>query len=126
MAEYIFNKKAAEQNIEMCAESAGLHAFDNLAANSNTLAVLQNNGIDANNFSSRNIHDIDLGEFDKIICMTRQQAKMLENAKSVWDYVGYDILDPYGLDYKSYEKVFKQLSRAVEKIIKAQISPKDL
>ena len=126
MAEYIFNNKAAEQNLDMLAKSAGLHAFEKLAASPNTLAVLQNNGIEAGDFLSRNIQNVDLGEFDKIICMTKQQASVLDGAMSVSDYIGFDISDPYGMDYKSYEKVFKQLGRAIEKIIKAQIPPKDL
>lgn len=117
--------------------SAGLKASENGNINPNSAAVLSENGLSIDNFSSRELDPDMLGKAYAIICMTDRQRDILmdmrwnilrragfsdieNNVFSFSDIAGYEIPDPFGknLDcYRlTYQKIVGGMSALIEKL----------
>ena len=128
MAEAVLRSELRRLNIRDAAVfSAGLKASENGNINPNSAAVLSENGLSIDNFSSRELDPDMLGKAYAIICMTDRQRDILMDMR--WnilrragfsDIAGYEIPDPFGknLDcYRlTYQKIVGGMSALIEKL----------
>ncbi len=138
MAEAVLRSEIRRLNIRDAAVfSAGLKASENGNINPNSAAVLSENGLSIDNFSSRELDPDMLGKAYAIICMTDSQRDILmdmrwnilrragfsdieNNVFSFSDVAGYEIPDPFGKDldcYRlTYQKIVGGMSALIEKL----------
>lgn len=138
MAEAVLRSEIRRLNIRDAAVfSAGLKASENGNINPNSAAVLSENGLSIDNFSSRELDPDMLEKAYAIICMTDSQRDILmdmrwnvlrragfsdieNNVFSFSDVAGYEIPDPFGknLDcYRlTYQKIVGGMSALIEKL----------
>lgn len=132
MAEMLLRHKLKEKNIdniEVC--SAGLNTYNGALISRDSKMVLINKGIDVDlSFRSKEISVDLLRTSDMILTMTlahkleihRNYPKYIEKVFTISEYANNgemeDVIDPYGCSRKTYEDVFFQIDRDIEKIIK--------
>lgn len=134
MAEYLMREMARQQGIEIEVKSAGIWAVHGEPPTEETIAVLQELGIDAKSHRSKPL-DWDLLDWaDLILTMEEWQkrqilAKLPEKSGKVFtlpEFVGEDgeISDPYGNARHTYRQVRDQIRKLVEealrKIVRAE------
>lgn len=138
MAERLLEQTLAFREIKGYAVySAGLAAKRGTPMNPKSAQVLTENGISAEEFSSRRIRDAELRSAFAVICMTEEQKDVLldmrwhalrkadaigeeeivNNVYSFSELCGYNIPDPYGRDIEAYRYVFGLLERGMSAII---------
>ncbi len=118
-------------------KSAGLKAKTGEEMNAKSVAVLQENGLDATKFSAKGIKGKDLVDAFAVVCMSEGQKDLLldmrwqalkkagvigdeeiqNNIYSFYELGGYDIPDPYGRDLECYRYVFSLLETGMERLI---------
>lgn len=124
MAEFICKQKAKEYNLHtLSIQSAGFCVEKDSNMHPYAKQCLQDANLDVTNFTPQQVwHDM-LFASDIIFCMTNAQKKKLEgrynNIYSSVDFIGKDILDPYGEGIDSYKKVFGQIEEVCDKLLKA-------
>ncbi len=138
MAEAVLRSELRRLNIRDAAVfSAGLKASENGNINPYSAAVLSENGLSIDNFSSRELDSDMLEKAYAIICMTDSQRDILmdmrwnvlrragfseieNNVFSFSDIAGYEIPDPFGKDldcYRlTYQKIVGGMSALIEKL----------
>lgn len=131
MAEYLLkNKVQYRDDVEVI--SAGTGVFLQSSASSETITVLQQEGIDARDHLSQPINTILLKKADIIIVMTRgHRAQVLERVPEVEKRVyllkefsnvppnsqeDLDVSDPIGKSHEAYSACFGVIKEAVQKI----------
>ena len=138
MAERLLEQTLAFREIKgFAVYSAGLAAKKGSTMNPKSEQVLRENGISAEEFTSRTIRDAELRNAFAVICMTEQQKDVLldmrwralrkadaigeeEIANNVYSFAelcGYDIPDPYGREIDAYRYVFTMLEGGMSAII---------
>ncbi len=132
IAEYYTRSVFIRENIGMIVESRGVHASRGEMANTNTIAVLDENHIDCSTHVSRPFTFEDLQEADLVLTMTQDHLFILKNifSKSEKDnaklftlkeYVGIkdsDIRDPFGCDLETYKFCFDEIKYLVDLLVK--------
>ena len=123
MAQAVFQKIAAEKNLSVECKSAGIAAFTGSPASENSVAALQEIGIDLSNFRSTSITALipRLDEFDLFVPMTYSHAVALlqlgVEKKKIYLF-NTDVSDPYGGDLSVYratrDELLKQLDILAE------------
>lgn len=127
MAEYLTRELAQRRGIEVEVKSAGVWAVQGEPATEETIAVLQELGIDAKPHRSRPL-DWDLLEWaDLVLTMEEwQKRQIVAKAPEVKDkvftlpeFVGEegDVPDPYGTARHAYRQIRDRIQRLVEKML---------
>lgn len=121
MAQCILRREIKRSKLKyLTVSSAGIYAAQGDEMSTNALIVLKNHGIEVKKFKSRQLTEKMIESAYIIICMT-DKIKIIVNhfkkAYSVKDFIGKDVIDPYGYDLEAYEYVYKQLECAAKKII---------
>mgnify|MGYP001626231610 CR=1 FL=1 len=127
MAEYLLRNLAHQRGINVEVKSAGLWAVYGEPATEETIAVLQELGIDAKSHRSKPL-DWDLIDWaDLVLTMEewqkRQTIAMAPEAKdkvfTLPEFVGEEgeVPDPYGTARQAYRQVRDQIRRFVEKVV---------
>lgn len=122
MAEGIFNQKAQEQGIALRAVSCGMAAVAGMPPSPNAVAVCREIGVDISEHRSRFLYDFQLGEFEKIYCMSQEHALILSQSVGVppEKIQVLDIADPYGGSIEIYRMCRDMLVLCVEEILRAE------
>ena len=137
MAEGIFKhllKNSGKDNINVT--SAGIKAFEGDGANEKAIYTLNKMGINILNHKARQLTNKIINDSDLILTMTNSHKRMILNAVPEYSNKVYtlkeyafisnnedikgknlDIVDPFGLDYNTYEKVAKEIEENLKKII---------
>ena len=139
MAERLLEQTLAFREIKgFAVYSAGLAAKKGTPMNPKSQQVLHENGIPAEEFTSRTIRDAELRNAFAVICMTEQQKDVLldmrwralrkadaigedEIANNVYSFAelcGYDIPDPYGEDLDEYRQCRDMIKGYIDRIVK--------
>jgi len=127
MAEYLTRELARRRGIEVEVKSAGVWAVQGEPATEETIAVLQELGIDAKPHRSQPL-DWDLLEWaDLVLTMEEwQKRQIVAKAPEVKDkvftlpeFVGEegDVPDPYGTARHAYRQIRDRIQRLVEKML---------
>lgn len=127
MAEFLLRKLAHQQGIEVEVKSAGLWAVNGEPATEETIAVLQELGVDAKSHRSKPL-DWELIDWaDLILTMEEWQkrqitAKAPEAKSKVFtlpEFVGEEgeVPDPYGTSRHAFRQVRDRIQRLVEKML---------
>ena len=120
MAQAIFNKYCADNNIDAVADSAGIAAANGMPASENTVAVMDEVGVDLSAHSAKPISRELLEGADLIVCMSEGHAEMLKAAGFCAVVFGSGIADPYGYAINVYrvcrDKMTDMMPALVEKL----------
>lgn len=123
MAELIFNTKAREKGIKAHAQSAGLCTIEGLPIHENSAEALKEIGIESDFFSSADIYDLELNNFDLIIGMTAEHIAELKGmgiSEGKLRLLNSDkggVSDPYGGSLATYKLCRDTLINNIEEII---------
>ena len=119
MAEAIFNKKAEERGLPVRAVSFGLAAVPGLAASEKAIEVCREIGVDLTGHKTHFIYDFQLGDFDKLYCMSLEHMTILTQSVGVpEDMVELlGVVDPYGGSLETYRMCRDVLAGCVEEIL---------
>lgn len=115
MAEYYLKSKNID-NVNVC--SRGFSSGEK--ANQNSVAVMQEIGIDINEHISASITADDISGADAIICMTeshRQMLTLLGALPHKLHVLGAGIQDPFGCDIDVYRTCRDQIISAIDTLI---------
>ena len=124
MAEYCFARLTGGK---YCSVSAGLFAFDGECMSDNSLAVLEENGIDGKNFRSQSV-TFDLVQSSTLIltmCESHRQELLMRYPQAAEKCTllrhfsgGRDVRDPYGQPLAVYRETFAEIKTALQDWIK--------
>ena len=121
MAAGIFKNILAEKNIKnITVSSAGLAANNSSPASKNAVDVCEKIGIDLSEHISRSIFDVNLSSIDKFIVMTASHKDALLSMSVPIEkthILGTGILDPFGGDFKVYERCRNQIEAALYELL---------
>lgn len=134
MAEYLMRRMACQQGIEVEVKSAGIWAIQGEPPTEETIAVLQELGIDAKSHRSKPL-DWDLLNWAELILVMEdwQKRQILAKAPEVNgkvftlpEFVGEEgeVSDPYGTARHAYRQVRDQIQILVEKALRKIASMK--
>lgn len=134
MAAGLMNKIAAENDMDIYAESAGIFAVENDPVSENAVSALLEYGVDISEHTAQPITEDLLIQSDLILTMTEAHKQVLENyaAGKVFtlaEYAGtpYDIPDPYGGDLEEYKEtasdIYDALTEIAEKLADKTLRP---
>lgn len=121
MAEGIFNKKAEEKECEVRAVSFGMAAVAGMPPSKNAVEVCAEIGVDISAHRSHFIYDFELGEFEKIYCMSQEHAQIITES------IGYppekvevlSVADPYGGGIEIYRMCRDIIVTCVDEILRS-------
>ncbi|MCS7265815.1 MAG: low molecular weight protein arginine phosphatase [Armatimonadetes bacterium] len=127
MAEYLTRNLAEQKDVNVEVKSAGIWTVQGEPATEETIAVLEELGIDAKGHRSQSL-DWDLIDWaDIILTMEKwQKHRILAKAQdaegkvfTLTEFVGEEgeIPDPYGTAREAYRKVRDQIQRLIEKLL---------
>lgn len=121
MAEALLKDKIKKNKIKWWdVISSGIRAEVGGTISPNSRAALAEKGINVVKFSPRQLTQDLIIKSTLIVCMTASHKKLLEGCGKVVcikDILGYDVLDPYGLDIEAYRQTRNALSLACDEII---------
>lgn len=123
MAELIFNTKVRETGANAHAQSAGLCTIEGLPIHDNSSKALKEIGIESDFFSSADIYDLNINDFDLFVGMTDEHIKELkamgipEEKLRLLNAENGGIKDPYGGSIAVYEACRDEITKALEEII---------
>lgn len=121
MAQFILRREIKKSKLKyFTVSSAGIYANQGEGMSENALVVLSNHGIEVKKFTSRQLTEKMIKSAYIIICMTDKMKVIVSQFKKVYsikDFIGKDVIDPYGYNLDAYEYVYKQLEYASKKII---------
>ena len=123
MAEYCFREMVSDREIECV--SAGLYAFDGEAMSANSLAALEEIGIDANDFRSRSVTHALAETSSLIITMTESHKAELimrypeaaAKCHTLLEKSGGNLPDPFGQSLSVYRKTRDIIREALKEWI---------
>ncbi|HOK39529.1 MAG TPA: low molecular weight protein arginine phosphatase [bacterium] len=133
MAQFYFTKKIKELNIkDVSADSAGIYCFNiSNTLSPNTIEVLKEIGINAENYKPKNITDEMLINFDLILTMSNSHKELLvkycpEHKDKIFTLVEFscmdneikEIDDPFGGSIETYRKTLNIICKCIDKLIK--------
>ena len=121
MAEGIFNQKAEQKGLAVRAVSFGMAAVKGVKPSQNAVTVCREIGVDISEHLSSFIYDYQIGDFDKIYCMSQEHAMILTQS------IGYpqdkievlDVADPYGGGIDIYRMCRDIIVTCVDEIIRS-------
>ena len=121
MAEGIFNKKAEEKGLGVRAVSFGMAAVRGMPPSKNAVEVCREIGVDIESHRSRFIYDFQLGEFEKIYCMSREHQMILSQSVGCPPELleVLDVSDPYGGSIEIYRMCRDIIVTCVDEILRA-------
>lgn len=116
---------------EIFVSSCGTSAVTGERSTVNAINVMRNYGVDLTTHKATNMFDIDVENYDLILCMTEQHKynflayfpKMKEKVFTLKEYVlgndidNIDIDDPWGYDIKIYSACAKEIVECVDKLL---------
>lgn len=121
MAAVLMDKIAAERNLDIRIESAGLFAADGDMASDNAIKAMIPYGIDLTLHRSKPVTGDLINKSNLILAMTEAHKKVLESVAgdkvyTLGEYAGTDkdIPDPYGGDLEEYAECAAQIHDALE------------
>lgn len=133
MAEFLFNKMAADKGLNVRAHSAGVAAPQGSGPSFETLEVLKLDGVDARRHTSRMIREDMMESSDMVLALTEQHATHLkrhfpEGESKVYlmteFYTGGDralfiqgIPDPIGMNQHFYKNTYLVIRACVENLV---------
>ena len=121
MAEYLFNSLTDGNSFH--AVSAGLYAFDGEAMSENSLAVLEENGIDGSPFRSQSVTYELMMNSHLVIAMTASHLTELQmryeefagKCRTLTEFSGScGISDPFGQNIAVYRRTFCEIKQNLE------------
>ena len=129
MAAAILKEKAKEKKINIEVDSAGIFAFTGDKASKEAIKVLKEKQIDISKHNSKLVTDELLEEADLVLTMTHSHKETLllkhplvaGKIYTLKEYaygVDNDVYDPYGRGIKAYREVEKELSEALERVLR--------
>lgn len=111
--------------------SCGTHAMTGDKSTKNAILAMKEYNVDLNNHRATNVRDIDIENYDIILCMTTSHKeniiylypKLKENVYTLKEYIDSsieykEIDDPWGFDINVYRNCAKEIVDNVEKLIK--------
>lgn len=117
MAEAMFRKICEERNLDVECRSAGVATFTGSPASDNSVAVMEELGIDLKAFRSTKITALNLDEFDIFVPMTYSHTLTLltlgVEKKKIYIF-DEDVSDPYGGDLDVYRKTRDEIADNLE------------
>jgi protein-tyrosine phosphatase len=99
-------------------ESAGTHAWSG-SASTVAIAVMRSRfGIDISSHRSRNVRDLKLEDFDRIIAMDSSVAESLMSAYPIVRsrLISWEIIDPVGKGFEAYERSARQILEHIREL----------
>ena len=120
MAEGIFNRFAAENGINVVAESFGLSAITGAPVSENSIKVCNEIEVDISNLKSTSVNDIPLEKYEKFYCMSQSHSRILSECcfVPIKDIEVLNICDPYGGNEFIYRECRDEIYNSVKEIIK--------
>lgn len=120
MAEGIFNRLAAENGINVVAESFGLSAITGNPVSENSIKVCNEIDVDLSKLKSTSVNDVPLEKYEKFYCMSQSHARILSECcfVPIKDIVVFNICDPYGGNEFIYRECRDEIYNSVKEIIK--------
>lgn len=116
MAAAIMNKIAAENDLDIRIESAGVFAEIGQSASENAVKALEKYGIDLSQHRTQPVTDELIEKSDIILTMTEGHKMLLsqmakDKVYTLLEFTGSDgdITDPYGGDLEEYEECAKEI-----------------
>ncbi|MFB5065632.1 MAG: low molecular weight protein arginine phosphatase [Candidatus Wallacebacter cryptica] len=144
MAAALFKKAAAERQIEVEVDSAGLQVFGSESANPQAQTVMREYGIDLSEHRSQQIDINALEEYDLVLTMTYSHKRYILNLrpdladkvflinefadqkrqetntkKENINRADSDVSDPFGQSVAVYHRTATELLQAIETILDA-------
>ncbi|MCC8168870.1 MAG: low molecular weight protein arginine phosphatase [Oscillospiraceae bacterium] len=120
MAAAIMDKIAAENDLDVFIESAGIFAADGEKASDNAVEALKKFDIDLSGHRTQPVTEDLLKQSDVILTMTEGHKALLEQLApgkvfTLLEYAGSsgDISDPYGGDLEEYEETASEIYDAL-------------
>ena len=99
-------------------ESAGTHAWSG-SASTDAIAVMRSRfGIDISSHRSRNVRDLKLEDFDRVITMDSSVAESLSRAYPIVRsrLISWEIIDPIGKGVEAYERSARQILEHIREL----------
>lgn len=135
MAEVIMEKLAADYQLHIQVNSAGIQAHNGIPAYPYARLALKRNGYFDKKHYSRSISSEMIEEYDIIITMEVKQRDYLkfsfpefsEKIKTLAEVAiesEHDIDDPVALEYREYEKTFKKIEEYMEMLLNRLVKNK--
>lgn len=110
--------------------SCGTHAINGEKSTNNAILAMKEYSVDLSNHRSTNVRDIDIENYDLILCMTTQHKeniiylypKLKGKVYTLKEYVDNNdeyknIDDPWGFDINVYKDCAKEIVDNVDKLI---------
>ena len=121
MAEGIFNQKAEEKGIPVRAVSFGMAAVAGMPPAANAVEACREIGVDIAAHRSHFIYDYQLGEFDKIYCMSEEHRMILTQSIGCPPELTevLNVADPYGGGLEIYRMCRDILVICVDEILRS-------
>lgn len=132
IAEWYFNNKSQKKNIDnyLIADSAGISTIDGLPASDNSIAVMEEIGVDLNTHLAQQITNEMVNNAYLVLTMSESHKLHLTQLNKAWtDKIftlkeftnetknnDIDIFDPYGSNIKKYRKVRNTIISCVDKL----------
>ena len=111
--------------------SCGTYAITGDKSTNNAILAMKEYDVDLNNHRATNINDIDIENYDLVLCMTTTHKrtvqelypKLKDKIYTLKEYVNNnieykDIDDPWGLNLEVYKSCAKEIVENVDKLIK--------
>ena len=121
MAQAIAKQKVEKLGLEKTikVDSVGLKVIENDKINSKAKIALKKFGIKQTSRKAKQIDFAKIKPKDLVITMTKAQKDFinLPNCFSIFDFTGFEISDPFGLDQLAYDETAKQLEKATDSIL---------
>ena len=120
MAAAVLSKIAADNDMDLMIDSAGLMAEEGAPASDNAISAMIEMRIDISNHRAHQLTNDDIIQADLILTMTEGQKMLLEQLASgkvftLNEFAGSygDISDPYGGDLEEYRETAQEIYDAM-------------
>ena len=133
MAHYYMQKRVYDLKKEndIVVSSCGTSAVNGDVSTPNAILAMKDYNVDLTNHRATNIFDIDIENYDLILCMTEQHKynilayfpKLKEKVFTLKEYVlgkdikNIDIDDPWGYNLSIYKSCAKEIVDCVDKLL---------
>lgn len=122
MAEGLFNYKNPKPK-SFRAVSGGLYTCDGFPASENAIWAMREMGIDITDHLSRVLTEKIVKDADYVFCMTAvHYDRLLEEYPAyknrIFTISDHDISDPFGQDLETYRRCARELSEAIDQLLK--------
>jgi protein-tyrosine-phosphatase len=101
----------------LSADSAGLECGNGLPAAANAVTVMHERGLDLSMHRSKDVDQVDLGDFDVVVALTPSISKSLARLGPA-RLVTWNVEDPYGCSVDRYREVADEIERHLIKLCK--------